>query len=224
MLRSFRPSIPTLRRNIWVCSHPEKNYQDIRDDIPDISDEIVQELISAFDNAKMHGWDSGDDKAKINHIKKALNEILHDEEQTEKAFACIAKRKYNAEISENVPDMAVFSLEQNGEVQYFKTTETSENLLETAKSSEHAFIDLAKMGTRISEAEFAESEQSDRVTFSADFDLDSRNAKITEINGIADADRNSENTTIQEIRLDAEESTIHFGLLGNGITVYDNIL
>ena len=193
----------------------------IRDDIPDISEDTVQELITAFDNAKMHGWDSGDDKAKINHIKKALNEILHDEEQTEKAFACIAKQKYNVEITENAPDMAVFNIEQNGEVQYFKTSETAENLLETARNNEHAFIDLAKMGTRISEAEFAEIEQNDRVTFSAEFDLDSRNAKITEINGIADADRNSENISVQEIRLDNEESTIHFGLLGNGITVYD---
>ena len=193
----------------------------IRDDIPDISDDTVQELITAFDNAKMHGWDNGDDKAKINHIKKALNEILHDEEQTEKAFACIAKRKYNVEITENKPEIAVFSLEQNGEVQYFKTSETAENLLETAKNNEHAFIDLAKMGTRISEAEFAEIEQSDRVTFSADFDLDNRNTKITEINGIADSDRNSENISVQEIRLDSVESTIHFGLLGNGITVYD---
>lgn len=193
----------------------------IRDDISDISDNTVQELVNAFDNAKMHGWDSGDNQAKINHIKKALNEILHDEEQTEKAFACIAKRKYNVDIAENVPETAIFSLEQNGEVQYFKAAETSDKLLETAKNSEHAFTDLAKMGTRISESEYAEIEQSDRVTFSADFDLDSRNAKITEINGIADADRNSENISVQDIRLDSEESTIHFGLLGNGITVYD---
>ena len=193
----------------------------IRDDIPDISDETVQELINTFDNAKMHGWENGDDKAKINHIKSALNEILHDEEQTEKAFACISKRKYNVETAKNAHETAVFSIEQNGEVQYFKTAETTDKLLETAQNSEHAFIDLSKMDTRISEAEFTEIEQSDRVNFSADFDLDSRSAKITEINGIADADRNSENISVQEIRLDTEESTIHFGFLGNGITVYD---
>ena len=108
-------------------------------------------------------------------------------------------------IAENAPETAVFSLEQNDEVQYFKTSETVENLLETARNSEYAFVDLTKMGTRISEAEFAEIEQSNRVIFSADFDLDSRNAKITEINGIADADRDSEKISVQEVRLDSED-------------------
>ena len=32
---------------------------------------------------------------KLNRIKKALHDILGDEEQTEKAFAIIAKKKYN---------------------------------------------------------------------------------------------------------------------------------
>ncbi len=183
----------------------------IKDEIPDISDETVKSLITAFDNNKMHGWDSGDDQAKINRIKKALNEFLSDEEQTEKAFTCIAKRKYNVEFADNSSKTAVFSLEQNGEVQYFKTAETAEKLLETVKNSEHAFIDISKLGTRISEAEFAEIEQSKAVTFSAEIDLDIKTAKLTEINngkgGIADPDRNSENTSVQEIRLDGMEIT-----------------
>ena len=87
----------------------------IRDDIPDISDDTVQALITAFDNAKMHGWENGDDQAKINHIKSALNEILHDEEQSEKAFACIAKQKYNVEIAEKKPESTLhFGLLGNG--------------------------------------------------------------------------------------------------------------
>lgn len=105
----------------------------IKDEIPDISDETVKSLITAFDNNKMHGWDNGDDQAKINRIKKALNEILSDEEQTEKAFTCIAKRKYNVEFADNSSKTAAFSLEQNGEVQYFKTAETAEKLLESMK-------------------------------------------------------------------------------------------
>ena len=87
----------------------------IRDDIPDISEDTVQELVTAFDNAKMHDWESGDEQAKINHIKSALNEILHDEEQTEKAFACIAKQKYNVEFAEKAPESTLhFGLLGNG--------------------------------------------------------------------------------------------------------------
>ena len=87
----------------------------IRDDIPDISDDTVQALITAFDNAKIHGWENGDDQAEINHIKSALNEIFHDEEQTEKAFACIAKQKYNVEIAEKKPESTLhFGLLGNG--------------------------------------------------------------------------------------------------------------
>lgn len=67
----------------------------IKDDIPDISNDTVRELINAFDNAATADWEKGDNLPKLNRIKKALYDILGDEEQTEKAFACIAKQKYN---------------------------------------------------------------------------------------------------------------------------------
>ena len=63
----------------------------IKDDIPDISDDTVKELITAFDGAALHGWENGDNQPKLNRIKKAMFDVLGDEEQTEKAFACIAK-------------------------------------------------------------------------------------------------------------------------------------
>lgn len=71
----------------------------ISDGISGISEDTVKELITTFDNTKKDGWENGE-QAKINHIKNALNEILHDEKQTEKAFNCIAKEKYNIEITE----------------------------------------------------------------------------------------------------------------------------
>lgn len=84
----------------------------IRDDIPDISDDTVKELITAFDGAALHGWENGDNIPKLNRIKKALFDVLGDEEQTEKAFACIAKHKYNvtfeAEKPEKQPDSLTF--------------------------------------------------------------------------------------------------------------------
>ena len=82
----------------------------IRDDIPDISDETVQQLITAFDGAALHGWERGDNQPKINRIKKALHDILGDEEQTEKAFACIAKNKYNVNFEAEKPEIQPNSL------------------------------------------------------------------------------------------------------------------
>ena len=84
----------------------------IKDDIPDISDDTVKELITAFDGAALHGWENGDNIPKLNRIKKALFDVLGDEDQTEKAFACIAKHKYNvtfeAEKPEKQPDSLTF--------------------------------------------------------------------------------------------------------------------
>ena len=45
-------------------------YDFLKDDIPEITEEAVDRLIEAFDGAKMHGWESGDNQAKINRIKK----------------------------------------------------------------------------------------------------------------------------------------------------------
>lgn len=78
-------------------------YEFLKDDIPDISEDAVDRLIDAFDSAKMHGWESGDNQAKINRIKKAINEVLGNEDQTEKTFDNIAKHRYGIKITENVP-------------------------------------------------------------------------------------------------------------------------
>lgn len=82
----------------------------IKDDIPDISDDTVKELITAFDGAALHGWDNGDNQPKLNRIKKALFDVLGDEELTEKAFACIAKHKYNVTFEPEQPEKQPDSL------------------------------------------------------------------------------------------------------------------
>lgn len=82
----------------------------IKDDIPDISDDTVKELITAFDGAALHGWENGDNQHKLNRIKKALFDVLGDEEQTEKAFACIAKHKYNVTFEPEQPEKQSDSL------------------------------------------------------------------------------------------------------------------
>ena len=60
----------------------------------------------------MADWEKGDNRPKLNRIKKALHEILGDVDQTEKAFAIIAKEKYHvtfeAEKPEKQPDSLSF--------------------------------------------------------------------------------------------------------------------
>lgn len=91
----------------------------IRDDIPDISDEIVKQLITAFDSTAMADWEKGDNLPKINRIKKALYDILGDEQQTEKAFACIAKQKYNVTFEAEKTESSIhFGLLGNGITAY----------------------------------------------------------------------------------------------------------
>lgn len=88
----------------------------IRDDIPDIADETVKQLITAFDGAALPDWEKGDNIPKLNRIKKALFDILGDEQQTEKAFAVIAKNKYNVSFE---PESSIhFGLLGNGITAY----------------------------------------------------------------------------------------------------------
>lgn len=92
---------------------------DMQEAIPDISDETISNLLSAFDGAAMADWEKGDNKPKINRIKKALYDILGDEQQTEKAFACIAKQKYNVTFETEKPESSIhFGLLGNGITAY----------------------------------------------------------------------------------------------------------
>ena len=65
---------------------------DMLDAIPDMSDEKIADLLTAFDGAALHGWENGDNIPKLNRIKKALHDILGDEALTEKAFAIIDRK------------------------------------------------------------------------------------------------------------------------------------
>lgn len=73
-----------------------RTVQDLHDELPELSEDTAKELIAAFDGAVMHDWEN--DQIKTNRIKQALNGILNNEEQTEKAFASIAYMKYDVRI------------------------------------------------------------------------------------------------------------------------------
>ena len=71
---------------------------DMKEAVPDISDETIRNILTAFDVAAIHGWEN--DQIKTNRIKKAIFDELDNEEQTEKAFAIIAKEKYKFTFAE----------------------------------------------------------------------------------------------------------------------------
>ena len=82
---------------------------DLQEAVPDISNERISDLLTAFDGAAMADWEKGDNRSKLNRIKKALYDILGDEVQTENAFAIIAKKKYNVTFEpERKPDSLEF--------------------------------------------------------------------------------------------------------------------
>jgi len=89
---------------------------DMQEAIPDISDERIADLLTAFDGAAMADWEKGDNIPKLNRIKKALYDILGDEAQTERAFAIIAKEKYHVTVE---PESSIhFGLFGNGITAY----------------------------------------------------------------------------------------------------------
>lgn len=71
----------------------DRTVEDLKYSISNLTDEIAEQLISAFDNAKMADWKG--DFIKEAKIKKALYDILDDDNKTEKAFASISDMKYN---------------------------------------------------------------------------------------------------------------------------------
>jgi hypothetical protein len=79
----------------------DRTMEDLQDNLPDISDDTAKQLISAFSEHTMDGWQG--DSVKENRIKRALYDILGDDDKTEKAFTSIAYMKYNYK-AEQSPD------------------------------------------------------------------------------------------------------------------------
>lgn len=71
----------------------DRTIEDLQDKIPHIPVEIANNLIKAFDSALTPDWQTNSDI-----FKNALNNILGDEEKTEKAFISIADMKYNFKV------------------------------------------------------------------------------------------------------------------------------
>ncbi|MBQ7009662.1 MAG: DUF3849 domain-containing protein, partial [Ruminococcus sp.] len=92
----------------------ERSIDELKAVLPDTSDEKAKELITAFDEHRMDGWK--DNGIKQTRIKKALYDILDDDELTEKAFAAIADMRYNfkVEVEQKLPDSLEFQFGERG--------------------------------------------------------------------------------------------------------------
>lgn len=94
----------------------------------------------------------------------------------------------------------LFSVEQNGFTSYYDMGVMSfEELRQHFMESEHPFMGLG--GKELSEADFAQLEQSDKVSLSVTADIDNDVIQIYEINGITEEERTRENTRIWEMEL-----------------------
>ncbi|MDE5557438.1 MAG: hypothetical protein K2J32_07060, partial [Ruminococcus sp.] len=94
----------------------DRTVEDLQDNIPDITVETADNLISAFENAMTDNWQG--DKIKESQIKNALQDILGDDEKAEKAFISIADMKYNFKVETEKESPIHFGLLGNGITAY----------------------------------------------------------------------------------------------------------
>lgn len=100
----------------------------------------------------------------------------------------------------------LFSITQNDLQEYHICNEISaKELIKTAAEAQYPYMALTEKGTIISEAEYAELEQSEKCGIAIAFDLDRNNFEVSVINhgegGIADNFRTEENTEHQKHHL-----------------------
>lgn len=95
-----------------------------------------------------------------------------------------------------------YSIEQNGVVRFFETTEylTSNEILNTVFNSDKPFVKLSEMGNQITEERYAEIQQSDKFGTGIDVNFDEDTIQTYKVNhgkgGLAEPDRNEANTSI----------------------------
>lgn len=112
----------------------------LTDNILDLDNETAERLVNAFSNAASSGWESGDNQAKTNRIKKALYNILSDEDKTEKAFALISKNVYN-----HNSDTLDFKFGSAGDRDWFTESELLHNFVKSNRNISFALAN-AVMG------------------------------------------------------------------------------
>ena len=102
---------------------------------------------------------------------------------------------------------ALFSIKQNGELYYYSTEKTANELLHISANNKEPFAEMMNQGKRISKADYKEIMQSDKLKYALDLNFDGKTANIFAINngrgGIAEENRNTNNTMLKSVNLSA---------------------
>lgn len=135
-------------------------------------------------------------------VQTEENELTEQENATTvKAEQIVETSTHQNEKSE---PQALMSIEISGEVHYFKTSKSADEIINSAQG-EKALLSAQEQNEEISSAEYAEIQQSRSFTFSVDMNLDDDTAKIYSVNdgkgGIPEGERTAENTHTTEIKI-----------------------
>lgn len=108
---------------------------------------------------------------------------------------------------------ALLSVEQSGVIRYYTFNGQSADDILAAANTDKPFLAVSALGSeRISEAEFAEIQQSEAFTYSVSVDLDRKSAEVYTVNGghggIAEADRTEQNSSISTVALALQENVL----------------
>lgn len=126
------------------------------------------------------------------------------ETHTEKTSDDSMNRQQKAAESEKT---ALFSIKQNGELYYYSTEKTANELLHISANNKEPFAEMMNQGKRISQADYKEIMQSDKLKYALDLNFDGKTANIFAINngkgGIAEGSRNTDNTMFKSVNLSA---------------------
>ncbi|WP_295095504.1 YodL domain-containing protein, partial [Ruminococcus sp.] len=181
----------------------------------------MRELYAKLPETEKPEWLSAND---IDSYEQQLNDII---------------AQIRAKEAKTEPQVLV-SAEINGEVSFYKLSGVSqEDIMNTAKA-EAPLLGYENIGTRISEVEYAEIQQSSVFLFSVELNFDEDTVSVYSVNdgqgGIAEGDRTDDNVSIENYKLSeyrrqntglgAEKITINaedaISMWENGFTVYYN--
>ncbi len=112
---------------------------------------------------------------------------------------------------------SLYTIEQNGERREFISNNTSLFELLKMMLSEKPYAALMQYGKQISSDNFAEIEQSDKFSFSADINFDEKQVRIYKVDGnVSELDRTYENSSIETYNFDSIKYLVDN--IGNEVT------
>ncbi len=140
------------------------------------------------------GWDYTKDTYREISPEKAKEIISAHQKDPEWVITDIGLQALNP------PRTTIFSIEQNGETRYYEANRTDIDAVIDAAKADHPMIAAENIGKRISEARYAEIEQSDKLSASVSVNVNLGFAQVYEINhgkgGIREEDRTEQNVRI----------------------------